>query len=115
MKENTNNQSAAASKTEGVVMENHNLIILDRSGSMMSIRKYAVDAVNETIATIRARQEANATDEKSYITLLMFCGCGLQTIYDHVPKDAKTGRYKVTVPADKISFANRNWFLTGRG
>lgn len=85
MKENTNNHSAAASKAEGAVMENHNLIILDRSGSMMSIRKYAVDAVNETIATIRARQEANAADEKSYITFLVFCGCGLQTIYDHVP------------------------------
>ncbi len=87
MKENTNtnNQPATASKTEGAVMENHNLIILDRSGSMMSIRKYAVDAVNETIATIRARQEANAADEKSYITFLVFCGCGLQTIYDHVP------------------------------
>ncbi len=96
MKENTNNQPATASKSEGAVMENHNLIILDRSGSMMSIRKYAVDAVNETIATIRARQEANAADEKSYITFLVFCGCGLQTIYDHVPVE----KVKPLGPAD---------------
>ncbi len=32
-----------------------------------------------------------------------------------VNKDVKTGRYRVNMPADKISFANRNWFLTGRG
>ena len=32
-----------------------------------------------------------------------------------VNKDVKTGRYRVNMPADKISFANRNWFLKGRG
>lgn len=32
-----------------------------------------------------------------------------------VKKDARTGRYKLGLPADKIVFTDRNWFLTGRG
>lgn len=87
MEENTNKQSAASAETKGAVMENHNLIILDRSGSMASVRTYAVDAVNETLTTIKARQEANAADEKSYVTFIEFCGCGRKVIYDNVPAE----------------------------
>lgn len=95
MEENTNMQSAASAETKDAVMENHNLIILDRSGSMGSIRKYAVDAVNETLSTIKARQEANAADEKSYVTFIEFCGCGRKVIYDNVPAEkVEPIRYK---------------------
>lgn len=36
-----------------------NLIILDESGSMQSIKKEAIDSVNETIQTIRSAEQEN--------------------------------------------------------
>ena len=83
---NENSNTAAGHEATGKkVITNYNLIILDRSGSMSSIRKYAVDAVNETIASMRARQQAHEADEKSMVTLVAFCSCSLQVIYNNVP------------------------------
>lgn len=84
MNENSNT-AAGSNAAEEKVITNYNLIILDRSGSMGSIRKYAVDAVNETIGSIRARQQAHKANEKSMVSLVAFCGCSLQTIYDNTP------------------------------
>lgn len=68
------------------VMENYNLIILDRSGSMQSIRQYAVGAVNETLGTIRSHQKSKSATECSYVTLVEFCGCNRQkVIYNNEP------------------------------
>lgn len=36
-----------------------NLIILDESGSMQSIKKEAIDSVNETVQTIRSAEKNN--------------------------------------------------------
>lgn len=84
MNENSN-KAAGSEAAEEKVITNYSLIILDRSGSMGSIRKYAVDAVNETIGSIRARQQAHKDNERSMVSLVAFCGCSLQTIYDNVP------------------------------
>ena len=62
----------------------YNVIILDKSGSMSSIARQAVDGVNETIGAIRSAQEKNP-DQKHIVTLVAFCGCELKTIYDNVP------------------------------
>lgn len=48
-----------------------NLIILDESGSMMSIKKEAIDSVNETVQTIRAAQQKH-TDQDHYVSLVTF-------------------------------------------
>lgn len=48
-----------------------NLIILDESGSMMSIKKSAIDSVNETLQTIRAAQRKHE-DQEHYVTLVTF-------------------------------------------
>lgn len=58
-----------------------NVIILDKSGSMQSIRRVAVDSVNEIIASIRKAQKENELQD-NYFTLVAFCGCELKTIYD---------------------------------
>jgi Mg-chelatase subunit ChlD len=42
----------------------YNLIILDESGSMMSIRNQALTGVNETIQTIRTAQQENPDDHQ---------------------------------------------------
>ena len=64
----------------------YNVIILDKSGSMSSIARQAIDGVNETIGSIRSAQEKNP-DQKHMVTLVAFCGCEMKVIYDNVPTD----------------------------
>ena len=64
----------------------YNVIILDKSGSMSSIARQAVDGVNETIGSIKSAQEKNP-DQKHIVTLVAFCGCEMKAIYDSVPVD----------------------------
>jgi len=61
-----------------------NVIILDKSGSMSSIARQAIDGVNETIGSIRSAQEKDENQEHT-LTLVAFCGCELRKIYDNVP------------------------------
>ena len=62
----------------------YNVIILDKSGSMSTIAKQAVDGVNETLGGIRSSQLKDPTQD-NYVTLVAFCGCELRTIYDNTP------------------------------
>ena len=59
----------------------YSLIILDRSGSMSSVRKETVDNVNETLGTIRAAARKHP-GSKHYVSLLAFCGCTMQYIFE---------------------------------
>ena len=61
-----------------------NLIILDKSGSMSTIRKQAVAGVVETIRTIQVQQKAHPEMEQR-ITLLTFCSCNSTYVYNNVP------------------------------
>ncbi|MBR1551805.1 MAG: VWA domain-containing protein [Muribaculaceae bacterium] len=62
----------------------HNVIILDKSGSMSSIARQAVDGVNETIASIKSMQEKHPEQDND-LTLVAFCGCELRVIYRSLP------------------------------
>lgn len=62
-----------------------NVIILDRSGSMDTIRQAAVDGFNETLAGIRKAQEKFADTQDHYVTLVTFCGCGTTHVFDKTP------------------------------
>ena len=67
-----------------------NLVILDKSGSMMSIRKEAIDGYNETLGTIRAAQLKHMDTQEHFVSLAAFCDCGIDMIYDKTPiKDAE--------------------------
>lgn len=57
----------------------YNVVILDKSGSMTSIRKQAVDSVNETFGCIRSMRKKNAEQEQ-FVTLVAFCGCEQKVI-----------------------------------
>lgn len=63
----------------------YNLVVLDRSGSMQSMRKAAVDGFNETLAGIKKAQERYAETQDHYISLVAFCSCSTDKIYDKVP------------------------------
>ncbi len=65
----------------------YNLIILDESGSMMSIYNQALGGANETIQTIRTAQAAS-DDQKQFLTFVTFdSGNGepVRTIIDTMP------------------------------
>lgn len=73
-------------------MENvniYNLIILDESGSMQSIRREALSGLNETIQTIRSAQCANE-GQRHFVTIVVFEGDGpkgVRTLCDRMPVD----------------------------
>ena len=65
-------------------MKVYNVIILDKSGSMSSIARQAIDGVNETIGSIKSAQEKNPNQEH-IVTLVAFCGCEMKKIYNNTP------------------------------
>ena len=62
-----------------------NLIIIDESGSMQSIKKAAIDSVNETIQTIRSAQKKHE-DQEHFVSLVTF-NDDVKTVYECVPVD----------------------------
>lgn len=72
-------------KTNETKTQVYNLVILDKSGSMESIRKEAVDGYNETLATIRVAQEKHKDSQDHFVSLAAFCGCGIEMLYDKTP------------------------------
>lgn len=64
-----------------------NLIILDKSGSMSSIANAAIAGFNETVGGIRSAQRQFAETQEHYVSLLPFCACTMQYVYDCVPVD----------------------------
>lgn len=60
-----------------------NLIIIDESGSMQSIKNAAIDSVNETIQSIRAAQEKHP-DQEHFVSLVTFHN-EVKSVYECVP------------------------------
>lgn len=61
-----------------------NLIILDESGSMQSIKQSTIEGFNETAQTIKGIQQQNPGEEH-YITLVTFNGLGIKTLLSNQP------------------------------
>ncbi|MGN0214430.1 MAG: hypothetical protein ACI4AH_06445 [Muribaculaceae bacterium] len=78
MNENVKTESNAKTQV-------YNVIILDRSGSMSSIRQAAVDGFNETLASIKKAQEKFADTQNHYVSLVTFCSCETKNVFDKVP------------------------------
>ena len=64
-----------------------NLIILDKSGSMSCIEKAAVAGFNETVGGIRSAQKQFSATQEHFVSLLTFCSCSMEYVYDCVPVD----------------------------
>lgn len=62
-----------------------NVIILDRSGSMESIRRAAVEGFNETLAGIKKAQEKFADTQEHFVSLVTFCSCETKHVFDKTP------------------------------
>lgn len=63
----------------------YNLIIIDESGSMVSIKQEAMDGVNETIQTIRSSQKKHE-DQEHMVTIVSF-NDEMKTVCDCVSAD----------------------------
>lgn len=62
----------------------HNLIILDESGSMESIKRAAINGMNETVQSIRDAQKKHE-DQEHIVSLVSFNSSEIKGIYDCVP------------------------------
>lgn len=75
----------------------YNLIILDESGSMMSIYQPALTGVNETLQTIREAQSEHE-NQSHYVSLITFDTGHYNPIYNHTPagqaKDITQQQYR---------------------
>ena len=68
----------------------YNLVILDKSGSMVSIRTEAINGYNETLGSIKSTQLKFLDTQEHFVSLAAFCDCGIDMIYDMTPiKDAE--------------------------
>lgn len=63
----------------------YNLIVLDKSGSMSTIAGAAIAGFNETVGGIRSAQKQFADTQEHYVSLLPFCACAMDYVYDCVP------------------------------
>lgn len=63
----------------------YNMIILDESGSMCSIRQTAINGCNETIRTMRQAQLKYEESQQHDVTLITFNTSGIKTWYNRVP------------------------------
>ena len=63
-----------------------NLIILDESGSMESIKEQAIMGMNETVQTIRSAQKKHE-DQEHIISLVTFNSDAVKTVYDKMKVD----------------------------
>ena len=62
----------------------HNHIILDESGSMESIKRAAINGMNETVQSIRDAQKKH-DDQEHIVSLVSFNSSEIKGIYDCVP------------------------------
>ena len=60
-------------------MKVYNLIVLDESGSMWSIKSAALSGLNETLQSIRSSQ-TKLTTQDQYVTIVKFNSDGIRTI-----------------------------------
>jgi hypothetical protein len=62
----------------------YNLIILDESGSMSSIKKATISGFNEVVQTIKGI-EKKFLEQEHFISLVSFNGLGIKTLLDKQP------------------------------
>lgn len=65
----------------------YNVVILDRSGSMADIQEAAVSGFNEIVGGIRSAQKQFADTQAHFVTLVTFCCCKTEYVYDRVAID----------------------------
>ena len=68
----------------------YNLIILDKSGSMQSIRRAAFDGCNEVLNSIKSAAQQHADTQEHFVSLMLFDTESMPYILDMVPASELT-------------------------
>ena len=63
----------------------YNLIILDKSGSMSSIREAALNGCNEVLSGIKSAAVQHAETQEHFVSLMLFDTESMPLILDRVP------------------------------
>lgn len=63
----------------------YNIVILDQSGSMQSIKTQTINGYNETVQTIKTAQKKHTETQEHFVTLVVFDSSEIKTLYDRVP------------------------------
>ena len=71
--------SVQAQETKSVKI--YNLIILDESGSMASLKRSTISGFNEVVQSIQSASK-QFPEQQHYISLVTFNGDGIKTVYD---------------------------------
>ncbi len=85
--EKTNTGKEPEKENRSNTLRVYNVVILDRSGSMQSLKTAAVTGFNETLAGIQKAQIDYAKTQQHFVTLVTFCGCQVKQVFDKVPAD----------------------------
>lgn len=80
----------------------YNLIILDESGSMSSIKDATISGFNELVQTIKGI-EKRYPEQKHFISLVTFNGMGIKTLLDKQPVSGLTEIDKNTYNPDSMT------------
>lgn len=65
----------------------YNIVILDESGSMESIKPQAINGYNETVQTIKAAQQKHTEKQEHFVTLVSFNSSGIKTLCEKAPAE----------------------------
>lgn len=65
----------------------YNIVILDQSGSMQSIKTEAINGYNETVQTIKAAQQKHIETQEHFVTLVSFNSSGIKTLCEKAPAE----------------------------
>ena len=77
----------------------YNVIIMDRSGSMWSIRKHAIMGFNELLGGVKAARTKYARTQEQYITLVLFDSASIDEVWWNAdPSGAEHLTEKTYVP-----------------
>lgn len=69
-------------------MKIYNLIVLDKSGSMSSMRQEAINGCNSTFKSIRKQNETESSKlMEQLVTLVLFDTSGIDTLYHNEPAE----------------------------
>ena len=74
-------KQSAATDENAEITKIYNLVILDRSGSMMPLREVAIHGYNETLDVIRNAQIQHDLEQQNLVTLTLF-NHEITTIFD---------------------------------
>lgn len=82
---NTNHSPANGQTSGADILKVYNVIIMDRSGSMWSIKEPAIMGYNEVLGGVKAAATKYSGTQEQFFSLVLFDSGSIDTVYWNVP------------------------------